>query len=250
MEMSTDDDWQTLGQRDPYFAVLTEERFRRHLLTAESLDAFFRSGEEETQRLLSDCEKHLGPVSTRSVLEFGCGVGRLLIPMSRAAGRSVGVDVSDAMRAEAAKNCSRFNCTNVSFIRSIEELEDSDRFSFIYSYTVFQHIESRRGLDILARLLARLEEGGSAALHVTFAHSKHHESRGVAPIRRAISKRLRQPFSRLLRRVRGQEPKMQMNAYPLNEVFFVAQSLDVRSGGFRYTNHYGHLGLLLFLKRE
>jgi hypothetical protein len=42
---------------------------------------------------------------------------------------------------------------------------------------------------------------------------------------------------------------MQMNAYPLNEVFFIAQELGIRSGGLRCTNHYGHLGLLLFLKR-
>jgi SAM-dependent methyltransferase len=250
MEMSTDDDWQILGKRDPYFAVLTEERFRRDQLTNESLDAFFQTGRDEAHSLLSDCERHLGSVPTRSVLEFGCGVGRLLIPMSGVFGQCVGVDVSDAMREEAANNCSRFNRANVDLMRSIDELGNSDKFSLIYSYTVLQHIDSRRGLEIITDLLGRLDEGGCAALHVTFAHSKHNRTRGVIPITRAIFNRLRRPLSRWSRRVRGREPKMQMNAYPLNEVFFIAQELGVRSGGFRYTNHYGHLGLLLFLKRE
>jgi hypothetical protein len=57
--MSTDEDWQVLGRRDPYFGVLTEARFRLGQLTAEALDVFFRTGREEVGSLITDCRQHL-----------------------------------------------------------------------------------------------------------------------------------------------------------------------------------------------
>ena len=248
--MSTDEDWQVLGRRDPYFGVLTEERFRREHMTAEGLDVFFRTGREEAANLITDCRKHLGEVSLSRTLEFGCGVGRLLIPFAELSERSVGIDISDAMREEAARNCSRFNCRNVKLVRSLDELDDSETFTFIYSYIVLQHIAPSRGLDVVAALFERLEKGGCAALHVTFGHVKFERTLGVAPSRRSLVHRIRLPLSQLLRRIRGREPKMQMNAYPLNELFFLARKHEFRTGGFRYTDHYGHLGLILFLKNE
>ncbi len=125
------------------------------------------------------------------------------------------------------------------------------RRSRLYIRTLsLQHIDARRGLDVVAALLERLEKGGCAALHVTYGHIKYERTLGVAPARRSIMRRIRQPFSQLSRRIRGREPKMQMNAYPLNGLLFLAQKYGIHSGGFRYTDHYGHLGLILLLKRE
>lgn len=249
--MSTDEDWQILGEQDPYFGVLTDEQFRRDRMTTEALDAFFRTGREEAAALIADCRKHLGEVSTRRTLEFGCGVGRLLIPFAELSESSVGIDISDAMRAEAASNCSRFNCRNVKLVRSLDDLDASETFTFIYSYIVLQHIDTRRGLDVVDALLNHLAKHGCAALHVTYGHVKYEQTLGVAPWhRRSILRRIRQPLSQWLRRLRGREPKMQMNAYSLNKLFFLVQRHGIRSGGFRYTDHHGHLGLILFLKRE
>ena len=249
--MSTDQDWQILGRQDPYFGVLTDERFRRDRITAEDLEAFFRTGRDEVAALIADCRKHFGEVSTSRTLDFGCGVGRLLIPSARLSERSVGIDISDAMREEAASNCSRSNCRNVRLVRSLDELDVSETFTFIYSYIVLQHIDTRRGLDIVDALLGRLDKGGCAALHVTYGHGKHEQTLGATPWHgRSILHRIRRPFSKLLRRLRGRQPKMQMNAYPLNQLFFLVQSRGIRSGGFRLTDHSGHLGLILFLKRE
>jgi SAM-dependent methyltransferase len=248
--MSTDEDWQVLGRRDPYFGVLTDARFRREQMTAEGLDLFFRTGREEVGSLIADCRQQLGEVSLSRTLDFGCGVGRLLIPCAQHSERSVGIDISDAMREEAARNCARFNCRNVRLLRRLDDLDDSETFTFIYSYIVLQHIDPQRGLDVVAALFERLEKGGCAALHVTFAHTKHERTLGATPLRRSLMRRIRNPLSQLSRRIRGGEPKMQMNGYPLNKLFFLAQRHGFRTGGFRYTDHGGHLGLILFLKKE
>jgi len=80
--MVTDAQWQAWAEQDPYFGVLTEERYRSQRLTAESLEEFFRSGRQHVQQTLEDCGRHCGPYSTRCCLDFGCGVGRLLIPLA------------------------------------------------------------------------------------------------------------------------------------------------------------------------
>ncbi len=249
--MGSDGDWQVWGERDPYFAVLSHEHFRRALLTTQALDDFFRTGRQELDETLADCRLHVGEIVTRRTLDFGCGVGRMLIPLAEISGQCVGVDISDAMRAEAARNCVRFGCANVSLVRSLDEPAAADAgFTFIHSYNVLQHIDPARGLGILAALLARLERGGCAALHLTFAHRRYRDRLGAQPLRRRWLQRIRQPLSRLSRRLRRRDPRMQMHAYDMNRVLFLAERHGIISGGFRFTDHAGHLGAILYLKRE
>lgn len=249
--MSTDTDWQAWGTKDPYFGVLAHERFRKTKLSPEAYDEFFHSGRRDFAGILADCRRYFGEVSTRHSLEFGCGVGRLLIPLSEISELCVGIDISEAMRQEAARNCARFNRTNVRLVSTVEEagrLQAS--FSFIHSYIVFQHIDPRRGLDIIDSLLARLDKGGCAALHVTYGRTKYSHSQGVQPFSSALMQRVRYPISRFFRRLRNRDPLMQMNAYDLNRLLFLAQQRGLRSEGCRFTDHTGHLGLILYFKRD
>jgi 2-polyprenyl-3-methyl-5-hydroxy-6-metoxy-1,4-benzoquinol methylase len=249
--VSTDEDWQLWGRRNPYFGVITDERFVRDKLTPESLDEFFRVGKAELCEILADCNRHLGEVTTRRSLDFGCGVGRLLIPLAEVSEYCVGVDVSDAMREETARNCEKFGRTNVRLVRSLEQLAAREEpFTFIHCYIVLQHIDPERGLGIIASLLQRLERGGAAALHVTYARAKYPRNFGALPLDRRIAREIRTTLSRLTRRFGEREPQMQMNSYNMNRVLFLAQQYGVRSGGFRFTNHAGHLGAILFLKRD
>lgn len=246
--MSTDRDWQAWGERDPYYGVLSHERFRRARLTPHALEEFFQLGRDEVHEVLAECRRHVGDVTLSRTLDFGCGVGRLLIPLSELSDQCVGVDVSGAMRAEAMRNCEKFHRHNVRLAGALGELGDA-RFTFVHSYIVLQHIDPRRGLEIIADLLGRLDEGGSAALHVTYGRTKYAANLGVQQLGRRLFRGLRRPLSRLARRLRNRDPEMQMNAYDINRVLFVAQRAGVRSGGFRFTDHGGHLGLIFYFKR-
>ena len=56
--MASDTEWQAWGEQDPYFGVLTEERYRRAKLTAESLEEFFRTGRRHVEEVLAACRSH------------------------------------------------------------------------------------------------------------------------------------------------------------------------------------------------
>ena len=57
-------------------------------------------------------------------------------------------------------------------------------------------------------------------------------------------------LTRLRRRITRRDPPMQMNVYDLNRVLYLAQEAGVRQAGLRFTDHAGHLGVMLFLRRE
>jgi hypothetical protein len=43
----TDRDWQVIGEREPYWGVLTENKFKRAKLDSASVDEFFVSGDAD-----------------------------------------------------------------------------------------------------------------------------------------------------------------------------------------------------------
>src|SRR5579859_2751915 len=93
--------WKWYGENDPYYGVLSHPRFRN----SETRSEFFATGEKYVQSLLSMIRQHLdGGFAFEKVLDFGCGVGRILIPLSKMSSSAVGVDISPGMRKEALKN--------------------------------------------------------------------------------------------------------------------------------------------------
>jgi hypothetical protein len=114
--MGSDDEWQAWGERDPYFGVLAHQRFRRGQLTAAARAEFFASGREDLAAALAGCRTHLGECSLERTLDFGCGVGRVLIPLALA--QCVGVD-SRRQCAEAALSAA--GCSNMTLVKELGE---------------------------------------------------------------------------------------------------------------------------------
>lgn len=206
-------DWEALARREPYFAVLTNARYLRERDDPEARAAFFASGEAAIADLLSRIDAALKRrITLGTALDFGCGVGRLTLPLARRAGHVTGCDVSPTMLEIAHRNAEEAGLQNVRFIPTAE-LEGSPgrRFDFICSLLVFQHIPTGVGYPLFARLLASLAAGGVAAIHLPF-HRKGGRLRSIARglrARFAIVHRL----ASIARREPLRLPYMQMNPY-------------------------------------
>jgi SAM-dependent methyltransferase len=169
----SDETWKHYGRTDPYFGVSTQEDFHRENLTAEARARFFQSGEDYVDYVLSTIRDHLTPsLEIRRALDFGCGVGRLTIPLARASGSVVGVDVSESVLEEAAANCHAHGITNAMFVASDDALTAvTEPVDFVHSFIVMQHIPPARGEAIFRRLIELLEDDGVGAIHFTCAWS-------------------------------------------------------------------------------
>lgn len=218
--------WQQFGRTDPYYGVLSADQFRIKNLNAESLRLFFDSGEQHIEGVLQSA-RHVSPgMSFNAALDFGCGAGRLVLPLARRFQRVAGVDISSAYIAEAKKNCKQQGFENVEFTETISVLQDRNRtFDFIHSCIVFQHIPWRLGQEIIEQLFRLLNPYGVMAIGVIH----HQEISGFRRVARQARKFL--PLHYLINALAGRpifEPLMQCNEYPLDQLIPILHRLGAR----------------------
>jgi len=173
--VDSDSQWKAWGKVDPYYGVWTDERFRAANIE-NNRDAFFDTGERNIGLFLDRAQRYFGPVTPGRALDFGCGVGRLTMPLTRRFASVVGVDISDEMLAEARRNCARRGIDNAEFVLSDDGLSRVEgRFDLVLSYIVLQHLPLERGVQVAARLLELVAPGGVAVLQ--FSVRRPRESR-------------------------------------------------------------------------
>jgi len=250
---STDSDqhWERLGRTEPYFGVLSQDRFKPANLDEQALHEFFQSGEAHVDTVLNTIRAHLtSRFRPGRCLDFGCGVGRLMVPLAGRFERAVGVDVSPSMLAEARRNAGRFGLTNVEFAESDDRLSKvAGGFDFIHSFIVMQHIPCQRGEQLLRALIDRLDPSGVAALHFTYARTgsrlrrwTHEAQKRVPLVHMLINLYKHRPLT---------YPLMQMNRYDLNQLLRILQANSIENVYLTFThNDDGHLGVMLYFQKQ
>lgn len=234
--------WRLFGSQNPYFGVLRHERFRGKL-DAELTADFFATGETYVASLLERISKLAS--GWDSALDFGCGVGRLTIPLAGHYRRVAGVDVSPGMLAEMKRNLQAQGVDNVDAFLTIDELEGP--FDLVHSYIVLQHIEPKTGIKIISRLCDLVAENGVLAIHITYDWDASMAKKIVYALRRRFP-----PFAgivNLLKGCRWNKPMIQMNDYDLPSVFNILNAHGFEEITTRFTNHNRHPGLILYAKR-
>lgn len=219
-----DKSWEYYGKHDPYYGVLTAQQYRAENMTEEAKEAFFETGRKYIDDVFVTVRRHLDPhFNPQRALDFGCGVGRLVIPLASVCKDVTGVDVSDSMILEAQKNINQQGLTNISLVKSDDTLSRvTGQFDFINSYLVFQHIPPRRGEQIFQQLISRLKDGGVGVVHVTYRRKSSlvrrfvHWARAAVPLFNGFVNLfvLKKPFG---------YPMMQMNEYKLERLFSLLQ---------------------------
>jgi SAM-dependent methyltransferase len=244
-DYSTDVAWEEWGRKDPYFGVITNPKFRRNAINQAAKEDLFLSGRMHVANVMRTIRKFVSPdFKPNLVLDFGCGVGRTLIPFAALANAVVGLDVSASMLAEAKFNCDEQKVTNVRLVLADDALSSLDcQFDLVHSFIVFQHIPLERGRAIFARLLDRLSPGGIAAIHFLYSSSRFSATAGNPPARPADGKTDAIPVS-----PEG-DPEMQMNPYSLTELFFIMQSFRITEFHVEFTDHGGEFGVYLFFAK-
>ena len=220
---SSDREWEKFGRNDPYYGVVSLERFRRENLNPDALRDFFRTGDEHVAFLMETINATVAPAfHQRRALDFGCGVGRIAIPLARVCESVTGVDVSAAMLAEAGKKAGEMGVQNLDLVLSDDALSRvTGRFDLIHAFLVFQHIRRNRGEQIMERLIGLLDANGVGVLQVIYAREASLPARVLGVLRRAIP-----PAHYLANLIYGKpmgEPLMEKNIYDLNRLMTLLQ---------------------------
>ncbi len=152
-------DWEIFAQEDPLWAILShpDKQGRRW-----SLDEFLATGEGDVTRLIRALESLAEPVARHDVLDFGCGIGRITIPLTRRFDRVTGLDAAPSMIAQAQ----RLNpaTDRLTFLHSdAPRLPFGDAsFDVVHTYLVLQHIPIDAALGYVREFIRVLRPRGVA----------------------------------------------------------------------------------------
>lgn len=242
-------DWERFGETDPYWAVLTDEKFRTEKLSADSRREFFESGEAHLQWVIEMVRANVDPgfAPTRAV-DLGCGVGRVLVPLAGLCREAVGVDVAASMLREAGKNLANAG-VKAELVLGNESLSRlHGTFDFVHSYIVFQHVPPHRGEKICAALLGKLRPGGVAALHFSYRTPLSAKQKALrwgrqrTPVVGAVVN--------LLKRRAVSSPYMELFEYDLASIFEMFRAVGCPELHLRFTDHGGLLGVFIVGRKD
>jgi ubiquinone/menaquinone biosynthesis C-methylase UbiE len=237
-----------MGEENPYYGVLTDNKFRNENLDDQLKAEFFETGRIHIERVLAMARRYFGVMPCHeSALDFGCGVGRLVVPLAGMFDRVTGVDISSGMLAVADKNCSERGIKNVCFVRSDDELTQvTDKFDFVHSYLVLQHIQTQGGEKLISHLMEQLKTEGILAIHLPFMRKDSMTRKSLHYLRRNFS-----PLSilvNIIRRRPWNEPFIQMNIYDMNRLMELFAEKGIKDIFLEVVDAGGFV--LLFLQRS
>ena len=205
--------------------------------------ALLVGGEQDARDTLRVLRQLAGPAFNQDhVLDFGCGAGRLTIPLARTAEHTTGVDSSDELLAEARANVVHAGLSNIEFKSASHGLVGvTGRFEVVHSYDAFRRIPPVEGYQLAEAVLDRVTTRGGGMLHFTYAP-------GASPstIRRAV-RRVSGAVQRLLDREHAAEsPTFE---YDLGKLFAMLHGKRFDRVATRFTDTEGRPGAKLFFWR-
>jgi ubiquinone/menaquinone biosynthesis C-methylase UbiE len=218
MRSSTDKDWEYFGKNDPYYGVFSLDKFRSSHVESNRAE-FFQTGADWIEHVMNVIRSVKGPEwKPDRGLDFGCGVGRLLVPLASYCGSLTGIDVSPSILKECRKNLDARGLSAVRLEKADASLSaiKGNRFDLVHSVHVFQHIPTKKGLALYARLLDSVNPNGVAVLHLPFYRRASRLRKTVHQVRKEIP--WLNGFVNLYQRKSFREPLMQMNVYPFSEL--------------------------------
>jgi 2-polyprenyl-3-methyl-5-hydroxy-6-metoxy-1,4-benzoquinol methylase len=166
-------EFSSLGEMEPYWSVVTHDDYLRQNIE-QNLNAFYASGESTVVGTLACLARNqIDVAGIRRALDYGCGVGRLTVPLAERFPTVTGIDVSESHIAHARRYAADRQVENVDFVQltELEQLDSLTGIDFILSFIVLQHNPPPVIAFILRKLLKALNPGGCILFQVpTYIH--------------------------------------------------------------------------------
>ncbi|GIK71377.1 MAG: type 11 methyltransferase [Chloroflexota bacterium] len=144
--------WTDLGRLDPFWAMTGTNRFNRW-----DVEAFLQTGDQQVAELMMRASDIGLPSQKNSVLDFGCGVGRLARGFRNHFRHYVGLDISEPLIVKAEEIHAELPNTEFApgSSEALPTLPD-ESFDMVHSWGVLQHIADRSIVQHILHEFVRL----------------------------------------------------------------------------------------------
>ncbi|WP_299048206.1 methyltransferase domain-containing protein [uncultured Tateyamaria sp.] len=162
------DEWTRLGESEPHWSVLTANEFRADVFQ-DHADDFFDTGKLQVTDLRRTASRNGIDIDAyQSCVDFGCGVGRITLPLADLFAQVHGVDVSPGnlgLCAEYARTSGKKNINTI-LLDTIAALDTVPQCDVLFSLIVLQHNPPPIQVHMLRTLLAKVNPGGLAYFQI------------------------------------------------------------------------------------
>ncbi len=156
--------WNELGNSEPYWSVITHDKYRSDSINSERIDEFYESGKQACHRIIQTLIRN-GRIGSEEdakeleMTEIGCGCGRVTKSISEKFKHVNAYDISSGnlrIARDAIDN------SNVDFIlvSSMDAYDELPQTDVVYSIIVLQHNVPPVSKYILIKLLDSLRRDG------------------------------------------------------------------------------------------
>lgn len=155
--------WTAMGEREPFWSVLVNEKYRTSVINEADQEEFYGTGNNEITMFEKACARNgLALDYSATVLDLGCGVGRVGEHLARRFAHYIGVDISPTHLKQAGERLRHQRLGNTTLSLLGDFLENQLTFDILYSMIALQHSPPPVMLWLLQRCFASLRTGGYA----------------------------------------------------------------------------------------
>jgi protein-L-isoaspartate O-methyltransferase len=160
--------WEALGESDPYWSVITQPQYHQHEFKQHE-EQFYSSGKYIAEIFMAALRRHqINPADLGSLLEIGCGVGRVTQYLAAHFSRVIAADISAphlaiAREYLASLGVHHVECRHCPQADVWSQMEPVDA---ILSVITLQHNPPPVMRWMLSTLLSKLNPGGIAWVQI------------------------------------------------------------------------------------
>jgi 2-polyprenyl-3-methyl-5-hydroxy-6-metoxy-1,4-benzoquinol methylase len=160
--------WKKLGDTEPHWSVVTQDNFKAANFS-EHEEEFYQSGLEQAamiQNIMKRAGREINPAAT--VLELGCGTGRVTHALADLFAKVIAVDVSPGHLRLCEQMLRQRGKTNVQYmlLQAPEDIRGIPPIDFFFSMIVLQHNPPPVIYYFLSEIFSKIRPGGSVLFQV------------------------------------------------------------------------------------
>jgi SAM-dependent methyltransferase len=160
--------WTHMGATRPHHSVLSRDDYLPKNINQKAIESFMASGNREALIIKAILERHNFELAhSKTCVEYGCGLGRVTIPIANMFNKIDAYDISPTHLTWAEAYAKAAGVCNIEFrpisAQTTKPLEECD---FFYSRIVFQHNPPPIIRELIATSLRCLRPGGVAVFQV------------------------------------------------------------------------------------
>jgi 2-polyprenyl-3-methyl-5-hydroxy-6-metoxy-1,4-benzoquinol methylase len=159
------EEWAQFGEENPFWSVLTDEKFKSGVINNDLITDFYESGRKDAELIdVFSSRNEVAAPRGGICVELGSGVGRVTKHLAERFDTVIAIDISQAHLKICESHLNACGIKNVEYmvLKNPESINDLTPYDYFFSTIVLQHNPPPVQKYLLDKLLWKARQGAGA----------------------------------------------------------------------------------------